>query len=322
MDRLLRQFLEIAEAGSVSAAAAKLHVSQPGLSFNMKKLEEALGVPLFVRSSRGMKLSEYGDILIDHVRIMSRLDSNARATIEALRLRQEGGMRVGCGHAWWTLFVRDMVIDHSRRYPNAPVSIDVGNQFSCMDHLLSGDTTAFVGHRIPGLSEGVGATFEPLFTVRDALFVRRDHPLVGRPCDDSDIAAYGVVDSVPLEAKHRRLIDTSTAPHSNPLQLRPPRHIFEANSLLACLDYIASSNSIMTYPDVMAGYFRDFGLTCLELVVPSDRKPVGIYTLDERKNDREVKVTLGRIRDAVERWLFSHRQSEHEPSPQPWLGED
>lgn len=322
MDRLLRQFLEIAEAGSVSAAAVKLHVSQPGLSFNMKKLEETLGVPLFVRSSRGMKLSEYGDILIDHVRIMSRLDSNARATIEARRLRQEGGMRIGCGHAWWTLFVRDMVIEHGQRYPNAPVSIDVGNQFNCMDHLLSGDTTAFIGHRIPGLSEGVGATFEPLFSVSDALFVRSDHPLVGRPCDESDIAAYGVVDSVPLEAKHRQLIDTSWDPHSNPLQLRLPGHVFEANSLLACLDYIANSDSIMTYPDVMAGYFRTFGLTPLEQVVPSDRKPVGIYTLDERQNDRDVKVTVGKIRDSVARWLSGYRQSEQEASPRPWPGED
>ncbi len=318
MDRLLRQFLEIAEAGSVSAAAARLHVSQPGLSFNMKKLEKALGVPLFVRSSRGMELSEYGDILVDHARVMSRLDSNARASIEALRLRQEGGMRVGCGHAWWTLFVRDMVIAHSRRYPNAPVSIDVGNQFSCMDHLLSGDTTAFIGHRIAGLSEGVGAVFEPLFSVRDALFVREAHPLVGNPCDERDIDAYGVVDSVPVEAKHRKLVDVSIVPNPNPLQFRAPGHVFEASSLLACLEFVANSDSIMTYPDVMAGYFRGFGLTALELAVPTELKPVGIYTLGERRNDREVRVTVGKIRDAVDDWLAGFRRRDRGASPQPW----
>ena len=318
MDRLLRQFLEIADAGSVSAAAARLRVSQPGLSFNMKKLEKAFGVPLFVRSSRGMELSEYGDILVDHVRIMSRLDSNARATIEALRLRQEGGMRIGCGHAWWTLFVRDMVIEHGRRYPNAPVSIDVGNQFSCMDHLLSGDTTAFIGHRISGLSKGAGAVFEPLFSVRDALFVREGHPLVGTRCDEGEITEYGVVDSVPLEAKHRQLVDGAPAPNANPLQLRPPRHVFEASSLLACLDYVANSNSIMTYPDVMADYFRAFGLTALVLAVPSELKPIGLYTLGERKNDREVKVTVAKIRDAVENWLAGFRRNDRGASPQPW----
>lgn len=303
MDKLLAQFLEIAEAGSLSAAAARLRVSQPGLSSNMRRLERDLGVSLFVRSSRGMKLSEYGEILINHVRVMHRLDTNARTSIASLKLRREGGMRIGCGHAWWTLFLRDMVLQHDKSFPNAPVSVDVGSQFSCMDHLLSGDTAAFIGHKIAGLSENVGAEFEPLFSVRDALFVRSGHPLIGVDCDSADIARYGVVDSVPIENKYRRLVESPIAPEVSPLEFQPSRHVFEANSLLACLDFVLRSDSIMTYPAVMSDYFSTFGLTRLAPAAATERKPVGIYFLSERREDREVKTTIENIVDWAGRWL-------------------
>lgn len=310
MDKLLRQFLEIADTGSVSMAAARLNVSQPGLSFNMRKLETELGVPLFIRSSRGMTLSEYGGILVNHVRIMDRLDSNARASITAHKLRREGGLRIGCGHAWWTLFLKDLVMDHGERFPNAPVSIDVGSQFSCMDHLLSGDTVAFVGHRIEGLGQHIGAAFEPLFSVCDALFVREAHPLVGTVCGEVDISRYGVVDSVPIESKYQQMVDASVAPGPSPLSFQPVQPVFEANSLLACVDFVLSSDSVMTYPAVMAGYFSRFGLVPLTLADMPPLKPIGIYVLGERKNDPEVRRTIEDIQERAERWVASCSESE------------
>lgn len=53
MDRMLRQFLMVAELKSVTQAAKRLFVSQPTLTHNMKKLEADLQVDLFVRTSRG-----------------------------------------------------------------------------------------------------------------------------------------------------------------------------------------------------------------------------------------------------------------------------
>jgi DNA-binding transcriptional LysR family regulator len=49
LDKLLNQFLAVAEAGSITAAATALFVTQPTLTFNMRKLEENLGVTLLVK---------------------------------------------------------------------------------------------------------------------------------------------------------------------------------------------------------------------------------------------------------------------------------
>ena len=306
MDKLLRQFLEIAEQGSISAAASRLHVSQPAISFNMKKLEESLQVSLFVRTARGMKLSDYGEILADHARIMARLDHNARSSIEALRMGRDMGLRIGCGHAWWSLFLRDLAFSQSQKHPDAPISIDVGSQLSCMDHLLSGFTTLFIGHEITSLSDSIGAVFEPLFAVGDGLFVRKGHPLAGRICDSADIDPYGIVDSVPMEEKHRQIVDGSYQPHVNPLSSRPIRQAFEANSLLACIDFAAHSDAIMTYPAVMADYFYGFGLVQLKTVRQPDEKTVGIYTLEERRQDKQVIRSCDLVRHAVGDWLSNY----------------
>lgn len=60
----LRQFAAFAECGTLSEAAEKLHLSQPALSRNMKKLEEDLGVSLFVRRKNKLELNENGQYVL------------------------------------------------------------------------------------------------------------------------------------------------------------------------------------------------------------------------------------------------------------------
>ena len=57
---VLRQFAAFAEAGTLSEAAEILHLSQPALSRNMKKLEEDLGVTLFERKKNKLELNQNG----------------------------------------------------------------------------------------------------------------------------------------------------------------------------------------------------------------------------------------------------------------------
>ncbi len=63
LDKKLRVFLAVAETGSFSRAARQLSTSQSGVSFHIEKLEQSLGVELFERRSRGVKLTAAGEIL-------------------------------------------------------------------------------------------------------------------------------------------------------------------------------------------------------------------------------------------------------------------
>ena len=64
----LRLFLAIAEAGSLSAGAAAVHLTASAASYRLKNLEFALGVPLFTRAARGMELTAAGTSVLKHVR--------------------------------------------------------------------------------------------------------------------------------------------------------------------------------------------------------------------------------------------------------------
>ncbi len=78
----LRYFIAIAEEGSLSAAAQRLHVAQPSLSQHVLSRERDLGVTLLERSPRGVSLTGSGEVLLAHAREVTRTLENA---IEAVR---------------------------------------------------------------------------------------------------------------------------------------------------------------------------------------------------------------------------------------------
>ncbi len=77
--RRLRYFVAVAEESSFSRAARKLHMAQPPLSTQIKQLEEELGVLLFERTSRGVRVTEAGELLLEEARrIFLQMDQTVR----------------------------------------------------------------------------------------------------------------------------------------------------------------------------------------------------------------------------------------------------
>lgn len=91
----LRTLIHVAELGSLSKAADRLHIAQPALSRQVRMLEEELGFALFVRHGRGMVLSEQGQDVLKHaVRVMAEIDE-IRATAKPADAPLTGEVAIG-----------------------------------------------------------------------------------------------------------------------------------------------------------------------------------------------------------------------------------
>jgi DNA-binding transcriptional LysR family regulator len=84
--RQLRYFIVVAEEGSFSRAAERLHISQPPLSTQVKGLEDELGVQLLERSNRGVSLTPAGLVFFEETRtVLARLEHAKKETLRANR---------------------------------------------------------------------------------------------------------------------------------------------------------------------------------------------------------------------------------------------
>lgn len=91
----LRAFLAVAEHGGVGRAAADLGLTQPAVSRSLRRLEVALGAPLFERHSTGMRLTEYGRALAPRARAIEEEAQRAVEEIHTMQGRGRGTLRVG-----------------------------------------------------------------------------------------------------------------------------------------------------------------------------------------------------------------------------------
>jgi LysR family nitrogen assimilation transcriptional regulator len=91
----LRTFLRVAEVGSLSQASDRLRLAQPALSRQIKMLEREIGVPLFARHGRGMKLTEAGRQLLDHIGQPLRQLESSFDEVRSFAKRIEGRVSLG-----------------------------------------------------------------------------------------------------------------------------------------------------------------------------------------------------------------------------------
>jgi len=89
----LRAFVTVAEAGGVTRAAGQLHLTQSAVSMQLKRLEEALDVPLFVRAGRALHLTSHGEQLLGYGRRMLGLNDEIWGRITVPEF--EGEVRLG-----------------------------------------------------------------------------------------------------------------------------------------------------------------------------------------------------------------------------------
>lgn len=114
--RHLRYFVMAAEEANISRAAARLNVSQPAVSRQIRDLEEELGSPLFLRESNGLRLTEAGETALVHAREVLR---QAQGMVEGMRAFADGGRAVAIQVGYLPTALPGFLTEGLRRFQRA-----------------------------------------------------------------------------------------------------------------------------------------------------------------------------------------------------------
>ncbi|MCI6885901.1 MAG: LysR family transcriptional regulator [Lachnospiraceae bacterium] len=109
--------------GSFSKAADKLFMTQPALSISIQKIEQSIGMPLFDRSRRPLKLTEAGEIYIDIINRMMLLEQEQEQRLSDIRELVSGNIRLGGSHYLNAYILPTILTGFSREYPGVKLEI-------------------------------------------------------------------------------------------------------------------------------------------------------------------------------------------------------
>ena len=134
---LYKTFYDVAKYESISAAAKNSYTSQPAISKAIKKLEEDLGVLLFLRDKNGVKLTEKGKELLNYVeKSYNNLIIAERNMLESNNLNS-GKLAIGMPSNIGSFYVFDKIISFHEQYPNIEITIITGSTSNLLNRLES-----------------------------------------------------------------------------------------------------------------------------------------------------------------------------------------
>ncbi|RHP45640.1 LysR family transcriptional regulator [Clostridium sp. AF32-12BH] len=127
MDQNLSQyriFYAVAKAGNISRAAKELYISQPAISKSISKLEDSLNTVLFTRNSRGVQLTEEGQVLFEHTR--DAFDELTKGEMELKRIREfnMGHIRIGVSNTLCRFIMVKYLKSFIEQYPHIKITIE------------------------------------------------------------------------------------------------------------------------------------------------------------------------------------------------------
>jgi len=174
----LRVFLAVAEAEHVTAAAARLHLSQPAVTRAIGRLEDQFGVRLFDRPGHRVRLNGFGRVVAGHAgKIVAQLDA-ASTDIAGLLDPHAGPVRIGFVRSLGTWLVPDLIRSFRAVEPGVEFQLQQGLSEQVADQLLNGDVDLILTSPRPRRPEQV--SWELLTDERLELAVPPGHRLAAR----------------------------------------------------------------------------------------------------------------------------------------------
>lgn len=275
----------IEQEGSLTAAAASLHLTQSAVSHSMRRLEQRSGARLWTREGRGIRLTPAGDYLLAAAnRLLPQLE-RLDEKLGGFARGEEGALRIGmeCHPCYrWLLKVVDPYLS---QWPG--IDIDVIQQFQF------GGMAALYNHEIdmlvtPDPLARKGVVFEPVFDYEQVLAVARDHPLAGRDeVAAADLAGEALL-SYPVEPSRLDIFTHLLGPAG----VQPRRHkTIESTDIM--LQMVAAGRGVAALPRWLVDeYTGELPLAAIRLGAAGIDKQIHLGVRSAERRSRHIDAFM------------------------------
>jgi len=266
----LKAFLAVAERGSFRSASDELHLSQSALSRRVGKLEGALGVDLFTRSTRKVELTAVGRAFVHRARsVLNEVDS-ALVGIQDVTKRLSGEVTLACVPSAVGYFLPSVLGTFHRRYPRIRVRVLDEPSSDVLLAVTRGE--ADFGVTYIGTQEA-DIEFTPLIQEDFVLACSSCHPLATRKkVAWTDLDEYPYI-ALAHGSGNRFLIDQALAGSSV-----SPRWICEVNHVPALVSLVTAGVGIGVVPRMALPPDGQSGLKAIPLAHPQAGRTLGLIS--------------------------------------------
>ncbi|OZI73621.1 hypothetical protein CAL24_17365 [Bordetella genomosp. 2] len=288
----LRYFLAIIRCGSISGAAAQIHVAQPAISQRLRQLEEELGQVLFKRLPRGIELTPAGHYLKEHaLEILRRVDS-VHDDLKSSDTNPFGNVTLGMSTAVNTKFCVSVLERVTQAYPNIRLALTEHMSGTLLEWTQAGRIDLAVVYDVPTDTplavHSLGR--EDLYLVSDPAFKRRLAPTVSL-ADLIDLEL--ILPAFPQTL--RLMIEKTFADHLG----KAPKVLLDVDSTYAIKKLVSAGKgqSILSVHSV-GDEIRRGELALTPIADPPITRTINLVTHPNRAADAAVRA-VHRVVDAV-----------------------
>ena len=239
--RHLGHWLALADTGSFSRAAEKLHIAQSALSRSIQALEEDLGGPLVDRVGKKNELTPLGRSVLERAR---RIVHEAQELQQGAALLQQGGLgilRVGLGSGPGAMLMTPWLVFMARHHPTVQVTVSRGSTELQLPQLRERQLDALVVD-VRRVEAAPDLNVAHVVEMRAGFVCRQGHPLLGlypegAPFDA--LLAYPIA-SIQLSQEVARLLVDHYGPQANPAQMTT----LQCEDIASLLDVVGQTDAI------------------------------------------------------------------------------
>ena len=290
----LECFIAVLEEGGFKRASARLGITQPALSYQIKRLEEELGVQVFHRGPGGITPTEAGRVLLDHAHQVISAVRDAHQAVRELYDGVTGEIRIGTMKCAGTYFLPQVLWDIRAKHPSVRPEIVYRTADELLDSLLSDKLDVVVVADPPPDDR---LDYQVLFREGISLVSPPGHPFYGRPrIDLVDLKDAAFVSLSPQTTTGGLIRDylvelgVSVTSAISPDNVETVKRMVEAGMGVAFL------------PDMVTGAEVADRRLGRSVVVPPLVMEVSIVTWRDSRRTRAVEAFIDELRRMGRQW--------------------